>query len=65
MRVEKTYFSTPEVAKHLGVSASWLNKLRMLGEGPRYYKLGARCVVYELGEVKAWVEQHGEGARHG
>lgn len=57
----KTYLSTPEIAEHLGVSASWLNKLRMWGEGPPFYKLGARCVVYELAEVDRWVEAHRDG----
>ncbi len=54
----KKYLSTADVAEHLGVSASWLSKLRMYGEGPPFFKLGARCVVYDLNQVDAWVERH-------
>ena len=56
--MKQSYLSTGEVADHLGVSASWLHKLRMLGLGPRYAKLGARCVVYEIADVEAWVQKH-------
>lgn len=64
--VEKsTYCRTAEVAEHLGVSASWLAKLRMKRCGPPFFKLGARCVLYDLEEVEARVEAHRKAVCHG
>lgn len=41
------------VAEHLGVSISFLEKLRQRGDGPPYHKLG-RAVVYNPAELDAW-----------
>ncbi len=49
--------STSEAAKHLGVSASYLNKLRCTGGGPRYVKLGRR-VLYLEAELDSWRDAH-------
>lgn len=47
--------ATPdEVSRFLGKSKSWLAKMRMSGDGPPYVKVG-RSVLYELGELNAWV----------
>lgn len=43
-----------EAARHIGVSASVLNKLRVYGGGPAYLKIG-RTVLYELPELEAWM----------
>lgn len=45
-----------EAATWLGLSVSTLNKLRLTGEGPRYYKLGRR-VVYDLCDLEAWAAE--------
>jgi predicted DNA-binding transcriptional regulator AlpA len=42
-----------EAATHLRVSRSWLNKLRLLGGGPPYLKLGRR-VVYQAEDLATW-----------
>ena len=42
-----------EAANYLGVSASMLNKLRVTGGGPVYYKLNRRC-VYDLRDLDEW-----------
>lgn len=55
---QSTYCTTAKVAEHLGVSASWLAKLRMKRSGPPFYKLGARCVLYDLEEVELWFRKH-------
>ena len=47
--------ATPEAAKSLGVSASFLSKLRCTGGGPSYVKLGRR-VLYPKAGLDAWVE---------
>ncbi len=46
---------TRGAAKVLGISASTLNKARMTGDSPPYYKIGGR-VVYRLPEIKAWLD---------
>ncbi len=40
-----------------GLCYDYLRKLRINGGGPPYYKLGKR-VVYDLGEVQSWMDQH-------
>ena len=40
-------------AEILGVSESFLNKLRMTGSGPRYVKMGSK-VLYVLPELVPW-----------
>jgi predicted DNA-binding transcriptional regulator AlpA len=47
-------FHTPEAADYARVSASYLNKLRVFGGGPKYFKLGRR-VVYEQAALDAWM----------
>jgi predicted DNA-binding transcriptional regulator AlpA len=46
---------TPEAANYLGLSASTLEKLRLWGTGPTYYKAGAKIVVYEQADLDAWL----------
>jgi len=47
--------STAEAADQLGVSASYLNKLRLTGGGPTFVKLSAR-VCYDPSDLSAWIE---------
>ena len=60
--------STPVAADYLGLSASFLNKLRCAGGGPAYVKLGRR-VLYPNAELDRWLEANrrkstsDEGAR--
>jgi predicted DNA-binding transcriptional regulator AlpA len=49
------YLRTPEAARIVGLSIRTLEKHRIYGTGPRYFKLGGR-VVYRLEELHAWVE---------
>ena len=49
--------NTKEAARHLGVSESWLAKLRCVGGGPRFAKLGRR-VTYQDSDLDAWREQY-------
>jgi hypothetical protein len=48
--------STIEAADRLGVSASYLNKLRVTGGGPPFVKIGAR-VSYDPADLTVWVEK--------
>lgn len=45
---------TPEAAVFTGLSASTLNKLRLVGDGPVYLKLG-KAVVYDTSDLSAWL----------
>jgi predicted DNA-binding transcriptional regulator AlpA len=44
-----------EAAAHLKLSKSFLDKLRLTGNGPAYLKLGTKRVVYDLQDLEAWV----------
>ena len=47
--------STVEAAGRLGVSSSYLNKLRVTGGGPPFLKIGAR-VAYDQADLVTWLE---------
>ena len=50
------YLNVNEAADRLGVSVSYLNKLRLTdGGGPLFVKMGAR-VVYDPADLAAWAE---------
>ena len=49
--------SNSEAAKHLGLSESTLNKLRLTGGGPTYIKLGRR-VLYTTKDLEDWLGRH-------
>lgn len=44
-----------EAAERLGVSVSYLNKMRLTGGGPAFVKLGAR-VCYDQPDLSAWID---------
>lgn len=49
--------SVVEAARHLGLSKSLLDKLRLTGGGPAYLKLGPRRVVYDLADLEQWATE--------
>lgn len=44
-----------DAAKYLGISVSTLDKMRAVGRGPRYLKLGGRC-FYRWADLDAYLE---------
>jgi hypothetical protein len=46
---------TPQAAAYIGLSASTLEKLRLHGGGPAYYKSGPKIVLYETADLDAWL----------
>ncbi len=50
------HLRTPEAARYLGVSVSFLNHARLHGNGPVYRKLSAKVVVYSLHDLQAWAD---------
>jgi Helix-turn-helix domain len=53
--LERRYADVKHAAKILNVSASYLNKLRMTGDGPPFVKFGA-AVRYPTQALMAWAE---------
>ena len=47
--------TTEDAAKYLQVDPSWLYRLRTLGGGPRFFKVG-RVVRYDAADLDAWLE---------
>jgi len=50
-----------DVAKLLGVSASWLAKARLSGDGPRFVKIGS-AVRYLESSVKEYIKARTRGS---
>lgn len=46
--------NTLDAAAYLGMSDSWLNKTRLYGTGPVYFKTGGR-VQYDTSDLDAWL----------
>ena len=50
---------TPEAARFVGLAPSTLSKLRCVGGGPKFTRLG-RAIVYTVDDLEAWVASHGK-----
>ena len=48
---------TAAAARFVGVSPSYLCRLRVLGTGPEFHKLGRRC-VYRRSALEAYLAAH-------
>ncbi len=46
--------SVDRAASYLGLSATYLNKLRTMGGGPTFHKIGVR-VLYRPSDLDAWL----------
>lgn len=46
---------THAVSLMTGMSSSWLHYARQNGDGPPYYRLGARRCLYRRADVEAWM----------
>jgi hypothetical protein len=46
-----------EAADYVKISVSRLNKLRVYGGGPAYFKVG-HSVIYDTAELDAWLTVH-------
>ncbi len=49
------YYSVRDAADFMGLSEGLLNKLRVMGGGPPYFKLG-RAVKYKRSDLVEWAE---------
>jgi len=48
---------TSAAARFVGLSPSYMCRLRVLGVGPVFHKLGRR-VVYQRGALRVWLAAH-------
>lgn len=51
------YVRTRAAATYLSLSPRTLEKLRVTGAGPAYFKMG-RAVLYAIGELDAWIARN-------
>lgn len=51
------YVRTREAARYLSLSNRTLEKLRVTGTGPEYFKMG-RAVVYAISDLDAWIAKN-------
>jgi len=50
------YLSRAKAADYLGLSVRTLDRFRVIGGGPRFWKGGSR-VLYDQRDLDAWVEE--------
>jgi predicted DNA-binding transcriptional regulator AlpA len=48
---------TPHAAAYVGLSPSSLEKMRLIGDGPAFIRLGERIVGYDVRDLDAWLER--------
>ncbi len=55
--MEPQLLNTKQAAKIVGLSHRTMERLRLVGGGPTYVKLGTR-VLYSPADLAAWVQAH-------
>jgi hypothetical protein len=61
MNLFQKYTDTRGAAAHLACSASYLEKCRVTGAGPRFLKIG-KAVRYRLADLDAFAEARAHGS---
>lgn len=51
-----------ELAERLNISAATLRYWRHRGDGPKWFKMGPRRVMYRVSDVQAWLDRQYDGA---
>lgn len=57
VRREREYVDDRDLECLTPIKRVTWQQLRARGTGPRWFKIGRRC-VYRLDEVRAWIERH-------
>ena len=52
----RRWFRVKSAAHYLGIGAGTLNKMRLVGNGPAYSKLG-HTVVYDIADLDRWATE--------
>jgi excisionase family DNA binding protein len=53
--VSSPFLTVVEAAAYLRVSKNYLDKLRVKGGGPEFFRLGRKKVVYHKAHLDAWM----------
>lgn len=59
----KRVLRTPDAAEYVGLSASTLEKMRLVDAGPRFLRLGGRAVGYDIRDLDAWLDEQRDTGR--
>jgi predicted DNA-binding transcriptional regulator AlpA len=60
---EKISYTEKEVESLTGLRVKTLQRWRLMGKGPRFVRLGGRCVRYPADSLRRWVNsQEGGGS---
>lgn len=62
---ELEYLTTLEAARMLRVAKSTLERMRVQGTGPRYFKVGPgkrSRVLYQVDEIRNWLQRQTYGS---
>jgi len=51
-----------DAAEYIALKESTLEKLRCSGGGPRFVKLGARAIGYDIADLDLWIEERKRGS---
>jgi predicted DNA-binding transcriptional regulator AlpA len=58
MSVQQEYLTTDQAAQLAGFTRAAFNQRRLRGNGPRFVKIGPRCIRYKRADVEAWLAAH-------
>lgn len=54
------WLTTKEAARHLNCHPNTLEKMRIRGDGPQYYKFGSKSVRYKQSDLDAFMMGGGD-----
>jgi hypothetical protein len=49
------FLKTPEAALRVGLTPATLEKLRVIGGGPPFYRVGPKRILYDPADLDSWV----------
>ena len=52
----KRILRTSDASKYVGLAPATLEKMRVVGGGPRFIRLGGRSVGYDIHDLDAWLD---------
>ncbi len=58
----ETFLTPKEAAAYLHVSKSYLDKLRVYGGGPKFFRFTKRKILYRKSDLDFWAAQHRFGS---
>lgn len=61
MATNRISYTEQEVSALIGIKTKTLQRWRLLGQGPRFVKLGARLVRYPAAALNEWINTQPTG----